>query len=209
MRRMPYVWSSERRLGDPADGEHAASTCELACEGQTCLDLPARRRPIRRGAARMRWHDVPEEDSVVETELVENAVDDRRGGLAGRPSRQLPFGRERDARDARPAVSGGLADQQERRVRAGVEVTVETQREPLVLVLVERVADTRAGEPLYQRSQCTTSSRSRRRCVKRLVARLAFGSGLGLPTVTPATTWTSSGMPSRSLNACLSGTVTP
>src|SRR5262249_49788569 len=109
----------------------------------------------------------------------------------------------------RAAVAGSFADQEHRRVRVLVQVAVEALREPVVAVLVERAADLRRREPVYQRSQRTTSSTPRRRCVKRLVARLAFGSGRGLPTVTPATTWTSSGMPSRSLNACISGTVTP
>jgi hypothetical protein len=136
-------------------------------------------------------------------------MDDGRGRLAGRRPRELPLRGEGDAGDARAAVPGRFACEQQRRVGAGIEVAIEAMREPLVAVLVERVADPRAGEPLYQRSQCTTTSKSRQRCVNRLVALLAFGSGLGFPTVTPATTWTSSGMPSRSLKACLSGTVTP
>ncbi len=206
---MPNVRSAERRLGDPADGDHASAARELAGERQTRLDLRARRRPVRRGGAGMRGHDVPEENRVGELELGEHAMDDGSGRLARRRSRELPLRRERDARDAGAAVTGGLADEQQRRIGARLEVAVETPREPRVAVLVERLADPRPGEPLYQRSQRTTSSSPRRNSVKRLVARLAFGSGFRLPSVTPATTWTSSGMPRRSLNACISGTGTP
>jgi hypothetical protein len=157
----------------------------------------------------MRGNDVPEEHRVAEAELGEHPVDDGRRRLAGRLSRELPLGGERNAGDTRAAISRRLADEQQRCVGMGVEVAVEPLGEPLVAILVERVADPAARETVYQRSQCTTSSVARRRCENRLDARLASGSGLALPTVTPATTCTSSGMPRSSLNACISGTVTP
>jgi hypothetical protein len=209
MRRMAEVRSAERRFGDAADGKHSAAACELPGERQPGLDLPARRRPVRSRSAGMRRHDVPEEHGVREVELGEHAVDDGCGRLARRLSGELPLRCERDARDTRAAVSPRLANEQQRRVGMGVEVAVEALGESLVAVLVERVADPRARETVYQRSQCTTSSAARRRCENRLDARLAFGSGRALPTVTPATTCTSSGMPSSSLNASISGTVTP
>jgi len=209
MRRMPNVRSVERRLGEAADGEHAAAARELAGERQARLDLPTRRRSVRGGGAGMRRDDVPEEDGVRKLELGKYAVNDGRGRLPARLTGELPLRRERDARDARAAVSRRLADEQQRRARTDVEVAVETLGKPLVSVLVERGADPRLREPLYQRSQCTTSSAARRSCVNRLDARLAFGSGLARPTVTPATTCTSFGMPRRSLNASISGTVTP
>lgn len=209
MRRMADVGRAERRLGDAADGEHAAAARELARERQPGLDLPPCRRPVRGGGAGMRRHDVPEEHGVGELEFGEHAVDDGRGRLAGRLPGELALRGERNARDARAAISRRLADEQQRRVGMAVEVAIEALGEPLVAVLVEGVADSRPREPLYQRSQCTTSSVERRRCENRLDARLALGSGLGLPTVTPATTCTSSGMPRSSLNACISGTVTP
>jgi hypothetical protein len=90
-------------------------------------------------------------------------VDDRGRRLGRRRARQLALGRERDAGDAGAAVAGGLADEQQRRFRPGIEVAVEALDEPLVTVLIERVADPRSREPLYQRSQCTTSSSPRRR----------------------------------------------
>ena len=124
-------------------------------------------------------------------------------------ARQLPLRRERDARDARAAVARRLADKQDRRAGALLEVAREALRQAVVAVLVERVADPRRGEAVYQRSQRTTSSSARRRCVMRLDTRLEFGSALPLPIVTPATTATSSGIPSSSLKACISGTVTP
>ena len=209
MRRMPDVGSAERRLGDAADGENAAAARELAGERQAGLDLPACRRPVRHRAAGMRRHDVPEDHGVGELEVGEHLVDDGRGRLAGRLPGELPLGGEGNAGDTRAAISRRLADEQQRRVGMGVEVAIEALGEPLVAVLVERVADLRPREPLYQRSQCTTSSGARRSCENRLDARLALGSGLALPTVTPATTCNSSGMRRSSLNACISGTVTP
>jgi len=206
---MPDVRRVEDCFCDAADGEHATAARELARERQAGFDFGALWCAVRRCRAGMSRHDVPEENGVLKLELFERAVDDRRGRLAGRRAADLAFGRERDPRDARAAVAGRLADEQDRSVGAFVEVAIEALGEPLVAVLVEGVADSCGREALYQCSQCTTSSRSRRRCVKRLVARLAFGSGLGLPTVTPATTWTSSGIPSRPLNASRSGTVTP
>jgi len=209
MRRMTHVRRAERRLGDAPDGKDAAPARELARERQTGFDLGARRRAVRDSGAGMRRHDVPKEDCLLEPELVENTMHDRRRRLAGSRAGQLTLGCERDARDARAAVAGSLPDEQHRRIGAVREVTVETVGEPLVSVLVERLADPGGRDPVYQRSQWTTSSSPRRRCVKRLVARLAFGSGRALPTVTPATTCTSSGIPSNCLNAARSGTVTP
>jgi len=55
--------------------------------------------------------DVPQQDVVLDAELLEHAVDDRRRRL-GRPgARELAFGRERDAADASAAIAGGLADE--------------------------------------------------------------------------------------------------
>ena len=137
-RRAPPRRSGRRR----ARGGRGRARGRTAAPASTSR---ARRRAVRRGGAGMRRHDVPEEHGVGEPELGKHAVDDRRRRLAGRRSRELPLRGERDARDARAAVSGGLADEQQRRVGAGLEVAVETLREPLVAVLVERVADPRAG----------------------------------------------------------------
>jgi hypothetical protein len=206
---MPNIRRVDCRRCDPPDREPAASVHQLTREWEAGFDLGPSRRAIGIRGSRVRRHDVPQQHVLVEAELREHAVHDRRGRL-GRPSaRELPLGRERDARDARAAVAGRLTDDQDRRVGALLEVARETLSQSVVSVLVERVADSRSGEAVYQRSQRTTSSSERRRCDMRLDARLAFGSGLPRPIVTPATTATSSGMPSNSLNVCISGTVTP
>ena len=88
-------------------------------------------------------------------------MDDRRGRLAGPVAGELALGRERDAGDARAAVAGGLADEQDRRVGARVEVAREPLGEALVAVLVERRADPRGGEPLHERFALTGPSVTR------------------------------------------------
>ena len=55
---------------------------------------------------------------VLEPELGEDAVDDRRAGLGRAGAGQLALGRERDPGDSRAAIARGLADEQERRVAA-------------------------------------------------------------------------------------------
>jgi len=173
------------------------------------LDLNSRRCAVRARGAGMSRHDVPEKDVSVEVQILEHGVDDRRRRLARATARELALGREGDARDAGAAVAGRFANEQDRRGGALLEVARESLRQTVFAVLVERVADPRDGEALYQRSQWTTSSSGRLRCDMRLDARLEFGSGRGLPSVTPATTQKSSGMASSSLNAFISGTVTP
>jgi len=212
MARVPDVRGARGELGKAPDGEYRAATGQLPQEGTRRLDLGARRPPVRvvpRGKMRVRRHRVPAEHLLFERKLGQRAADDRGARLRRACPGELPLGGEGDAGDACAAVAGRLADEQQRRVCARGEIVVEALGEPLIAVLVERVAEPRPREPLYQRSQWTTSSSARRRWVKRLDARLAFGSGRALPSVTPATTCTSSGIPSRSLNACRSGTVTP
>src|SRR3989442_7169745 len=145
----------------------------------------------------------------LEAELSEDAVHDRRCCCRRPGAGQLPLGREGDSADARATVARGFAYKQQRGVDARSEVPLQPVGEARVPVLVEGAADLRGGETLYQRSQRTTSSSERRRCVMRLEYRAEFGSGFPVPIVTPATTQTSSGMPSSSLNSRSSGTVTP
>jgi hypothetical protein len=153
MGRVPHIRSVERRLRDPPDGEHPAPAGELARERHAGLDLAPRRRAIRGRGAGVRRHDVPEEHGIGEPELGQYAVDDRRRRLAWSRAGQLALGREGDAGDAGAAVAGGLADEQQRCFRPGIEVAVEALGEPLVAVLIERVADPRSRDALYQRSQ--------------------------------------------------------
>jgi hypothetical protein len=103
--------------------------------------------------------DVPEQDVLFDPELVEDAVDDRRGRL-GRPGAgELALGGEGDAADPGTAISRGLADEDDRGVPFPIEVLLEAfPPQARTAVLIERVADPRARERGYQRSQRTTSS---------------------------------------------------
>ena len=143
----------------------------------------------------MRGNDVPEQHVVLEPELREHAVDDGRRRLGRPATRQLPFGRERDSRDACPAVAGRLADEHERRVVPRLEVCLPAASEqPRTAVLVERVAD---RERPRGRSTTAPSGRRRRAASSRACAEPGPVSGAALPTVTHADD-TSAGMPSSS-----------
>jgi hypothetical protein len=196
-------------LGDPPDCDDAAVGREFAGEAEAFGDLAAGRPAIRAVGAGMRGDDVPEKNVVLDVELCEHSVDDGRASLCRAGARQLPFGRERDARDTRTAVAGRFADEQDWGVCPLVEVTREPGGQLGIAVLVERAADLCACDPAYQCSQRTTSSSERRRWVMRDDAPAAFGSGRSRPIVTPATTETSFGMPSSRLYSAISGTVTP
>src|SRR6266508_4740796 len=183
VRGVANVRVAQHGLREPTDGNGAASFRELAQEGQAGLDLGAGWPAVRRLRPRMRRHDVPEEDVVFEAELGEDAVDDGCSGLGGPFPGQLALGGEGQARDARAAIAGCLADQKDRRVCSALEVGGEpASTEGRIGVLVEGAADLGGCEPLYQRSQRTTSSsgfQPRRAEPLRL-------SGAGLPTVTTA-----------------------
>ncbi len=128
VRRMPDVRSVERLRGEPPDGDDAAAARQLVEErpgGATSRRVGRRLDEARAG---MRRHDVPEQDVVLDPELREHAVDDRRGRLGGAAPGQLPLGGERDAADAGAAVAGRLADEQDRRVRARREMLARPAR---------------------------------------------------------------------------------
>jgi hypothetical protein len=78
---------------------------------------------------RMRRDDVPEQDSVFHAELPEQAMDDGRGSFGRARAGQLPLGREWNPRDSRPAISGGLTDEHDRRIASGVQVGNEAPAE--------------------------------------------------------------------------------
>ena len=59
---------------------------------------------------------------LLEPELGQDAVDDRRRRLRGAVAGQLPLGRERQAGDARAAVARCLADEQDRSLAPAFEV---------------------------------------------------------------------------------------
>ena len=169
---------AQHGLGDPSDGDRAAPCDQLLEELQARLHLGTRRPPVRRLRAGMSRDDVPEQDVLLEAELGEHAMDDRRRGFHWPAPRELALGGEGQAGDPGAPIAGGFADEHDRRVSAGVEV----RREPLsaqrrIRVLVKGLADLRRGEPLYQRSQRTTSSSGRRR--RRIAAFVLSRSGSG------------------------------
>ncbi len=115
MGRMANVWGAEGFLRDTPDGDHLSSARELADEGQPCFDLYTRRVPVRASRAGMRGNDVPEQDVVRELELGQDTVDDGRRRLGRACAGELALRGKRDARDARSAIAGCLADEQDRR----------------------------------------------------------------------------------------------
>jgi hypothetical protein len=194
---------------EPADRDGATAARHVGEERERRIDLAARRAAVRAGGSRMRRHDVPQEHGLLEPELVEHAVHDRRRRLGGAAAGQLPLRGERETADTCAAISGRLADEHDRRIGSGSEVRTEPVAPALrAAVLVERPADADGGEPVYQVFQCTCSSMARRRCVARLVVLLHPGSGAPRPMVTPATIRRSSGMSSsaRHAGSCSTGT---
>src|SRR5581483_8624131 len=147
-------------------------------------------------------HDVPEQHVLLDAELREHAVDDRRRRLRRAVAGQLPLGGERDAADARAAVAGRLADEHDGRVTPGAQVRLEPlPAQPRAAVLVEGLADPGPGESVYQCSQRTTSSSGFHGNLDR---EPRTASGPGWPIVTAATGVTSSGTPSAALHALAS-----
>src|SRR5580765_9065722 len=99
---------AERCLGDPADGNDPAPGCEFLEERTRHFDLVGPWTAVGVRVAepmRMSGNDVPEQHVLLEAELVEHAVDDRRGRF-GRPvPGQLALGGEGDAADTRATVA--------------------------------------------------------------------------------------------------------
>ena len=99
----------------------------------------------------MRRHHVPEQH-LLEAEVVENPVDDRRRRLRRARARQLALRRERDAGDAGATVAGSLADEDDSRVDALLDEPAQPlppHRPAVALPIeVERRAEGRAGEPV-------------------------------------------------------------
>ena len=75
-------------------------------------NLLPRGRAVRARGARVRRHDVPEEDVLLEPELAEHALHNGGRRLRGPAATELPLGRKRDAGDASAAISGSLADEE-------------------------------------------------------------------------------------------------
>ena len=90
VRGVPDVRRAGHLLREPADGDDAAAARDTFEKRRGSLHLGARRPPIRIraiGLVRMCRDDVPEQDVVLEPELREHAVDDRRARLR-RPARR-------------------------------------------------------------------------------------------------------------------------
>src|SRR5262245_28942464 len=190
---------SSRR--EPSDGDRNSSTDQLLEERRRRPDLAPGRPPVRLLGAGMGRNDVPQEHLVLDAELREHAVDDRRRRLRRTEAGELALRRERDPTYACAAIAGRLAYEDDLRAGLRSEIAAETLLPELGIgVLVERLADLGHGEPVYELQwfHCTTSSSVRRRCVARLVTALQPGSGNGWPILIPATSVKSSGIPSRS-----------
>jgi hypothetical protein len=103
-------------VGQTPDGDRAAAAGKLLQEAHRVTYFDFRGPAVRSrltGTMRMSRDDVPEQHVLVDTELVERASDDRRRRLGGPAAGALALGRERHAADARAAVAGGFADQEE------------------------------------------------------------------------------------------------
>jgi hypothetical protein len=150
---VPDVRSAEHGMSQAPDCDHTPSTGELDEKCPPTVDLDTRRAPIRvrtAGQMRMRRHQVPEKDVLLEAQVGEDAMDDGRGGLAGSATRQLTLGCERDAADARAAIAGRLADQKETGGTSDLEVTLQALSSDVgalaVTVEIERVANVSVGQ---------------------------------------------------------------
>ncbi len=145
MRGVAYVGRSERFVRDPTNGDNATASREHTRETHASSDLDALRSSIARGRSRMRGHDVPEENVVLEIELGEYAVDDRRGRLGRTAASELALRGEGNPRDARATVTGSLADEQKLGAGPLFEVRDEAlpeEQRPLPLrVLVKGLPD--------------------------------------------------------------------
>ena len=119
---MAHVGAAERGVRDAAHRDNLPSRCELIGEDAALFHLAARRRTVRRFGSGMCRDDVPEEHVVLDAELGEDAVDDRGRRLGRAGAGEEPLRRERDPRDAGAPVARRLADQEDPRRRARVEI---------------------------------------------------------------------------------------
>jgi hypothetical protein len=109
-------------LGQPSDRDHTPSTCELAGEDEPRVDLRPCGLAIRALRSGMGRDDVPEQQVVSQAEFGEHALDDGRRRFRWTGAAQLPLGGEGKPRDAGAAVARRLAHEQDRSVRACLEV---------------------------------------------------------------------------------------
>src|SRR6188472_3983629 len=152
MARVADVGRTQSLLRDAADGEHTATPSELARKREAGANLVSPRRPVERRGAGVSRDDVPQQNALLELQLREDALDDRRRGLGGAGAGELALRGERDPGDTRTAVAGCLADEQQPCFLPGFEVREEPLaahgRAVTVTIEVERRADPRAPQPL-------------------------------------------------------------
>ena len=93
---MAHVRSAERMLREPSDRDDPPARGERLEEGRAGADLGARRRPVGARLARpvrVGRDEVPEQHVLLEPELAEHAVDDRRRRFGRARAGQLPLAR--------------------------------------------------------------------------------------------------------------------
>ena len=126
VRGVPYSCQPQRRLGEAADRHDAPARRELVQERARCCYFRRGRSAIGCGLAemvRMRGHDVPEQDVLLEPKLGKNTMDDRRARLGRACPCQLALRGEGEPADPRAAIARGLTDEQHRRVGARLQVS--------------------------------------------------------------------------------------
>lgn len=150
VRRVTNRRGAARPLRDAADGDDAPPFREGREELEAGDGLRAGRPAIRGRGTRVHRHDVPEQHVVLDPELAQDAMHDRRGRLGRARAGELALRRERDPRDARATVAGSLPDEENRRVRSACQVgpkPLPEERCPRAFrVLVEGAPDLRGGE---------------------------------------------------------------
>jgi branched-chain amino acid transport system substrate-binding protein len=155
MRRVPYTRKPHSRLGETPDRQNAPAGGELVQKRARCCNFRRGRAAVGRwpaGAVRMRGHDVPEQDALLQAELAEDTVDDRRARLSGAGPRQLPLRGEGESADSGATIASGFAHEQ----NWGASALLQVRGKPLsadrrVRVLVERGADARLRQPRCER----------------------------------------------------------
>src|SRR5947209_8495476 len=152
MGRMADVGGLRDPCCEPPDRDQAPVLRQLLEERSRSGDLLSGRAAVRGVGTRMRGDDVPAED--VELELREDALDDRRRCLPRSAAGQLALGGERQAGDARAAVAGRFADEQEGGARSVFEIrTKPLPSEPCAGSLpieVEGRTDASGGKSGYE-----------------------------------------------------------
>jgi acylphosphatase len=181
VRRVSDARSPELVRRDAADGEYAPAPGKLTEEAAARLDLGPGRAPVRAratGQVRVSRHGVPEENLLLELELGENAVKDRRRGFAGPAPGELALRGEGNSAHARPAVAGRLADEEDRCVPALCQVAEQAvpqkRRACSVPVEVEGRSDPNLPEGLYEPagwSQGNPPGRHEARSLDRVIRR--------------------------------------